>query len=198
MTTRRAFPPVLSGYQVAAGSPGGLKCRLAPSGISISACSKSRPVSRSGLSNSAFDQHWLPNRSLSPVGRLLWLGLICIPVTVIAVAFALLGAWWVVPFAGLEIVLLVWAFRNIARGDRDFERITVGQGLWEYEACIQGLGMRSKGSLAWLRVEERMALGRLEVGLRYSGRLIVIGRLLPEDGRRGLARRLKVAVRGAR
>ncbi len=103
-----------------------------------------------------------------------------------------------VPFAGVEVALLVFAFRQIARGDHDFERITVGQGQWEYEACIQGKGMRSRGSLAWLKVEERTIFGRLEVGLRYSGRLIVVGRFLPESRREGLARELKVAVRGAR
>jgi uncharacterized membrane protein len=34
----------------------------------------------------------------------------------IAGAFALAGAWLVLPFAGLEIAALVWAVRRVARG----------------------------------------------------------------------------------
>ena len=150
------------------------------------------------MSESVINRRWRPNRSLSPAEKVLWLGLLCGPAMLIAVFFALAGIWLVLPFAGIEVMLLVWAFREISRGDQDFECLTVGQGQWMYQARIQGEGTQGQGSLAWLKVEESRTRGRLEVALRYSGRQIVIGRFLPEDQRARLAKELSIVVRAAR
>lgn len=47
-----------------------------------------------------------PNRSLSPKGIILFLGAFIVLVVTIVLGFALAGAWLILPFAGLEIVLI--------------------------------------------------------------------------------------------
>jgi uncharacterized membrane protein len=118
--------------------------------------------------------------------------------SVIAVAFAVAGVWWVLPFAGLEVGLLVWAFGRIALGDSDFESLELrGEG-WIYQASRSGKGTSARGALSWLRVEAHRVRGRLVVGLCYAGRQYEVGSFLPEDQRAGLARELAGVIRHAR
>lgn len=116
----------------------------------------------------------------------------------IALAMALAGAWLVLPFAGLEVALLVWAFGRIGRGDRDFERITLQQGVWQYEARHDGVELSGQGTLAWLGIEQVRERGQLQVRLRYAGRQLSVGRFLSEEERAGLARELNGLIRKAR
>lgn len=151
-----------------------------------------------GLSNVAFQRQWLPNRSLSPAGRVLWLLLLGGMVAVIAAAFAVAGVWWVLPFAGIEIVLLVWAFSRIAAGDSDFERIDVHRGSWSYSSRRQGKVVSASGATCWLSLDGKRIHGRLVVGLRYAGRRYEVGSFLPEDQRAGLMRELASVIRQSR
>jgi uncharacterized membrane protein len=63
------------------------------------------------------------NCSISPRALLLVFALLAAVVVSIASAFAVLGAWLILPFAGLEIVLLGAAFWITARHATDYERI---------------------------------------------------------------------------
>jgi uncharacterized membrane protein len=51
------------------------------------------------------------HNSLSSSDRLLAFGFIAVVSMVIALAFAWLGAWLILPFAGIELVLIVWVAR---------------------------------------------------------------------------------------
>jgi uncharacterized membrane protein len=124
--------------------------------------------------------------------------LLCGVVGLIATVLALAGAWLILPFAGLEVALLVWAFRQIALRDQDFEQVRVDDGLWTYEARKGGRSLTGSGALAWLQVDEDRIAGRLVVGLRYAGRRFEVGSYLPEDQRAGLARELAGVIRGGR
>lgn len=159
---------------------------------------KFRRRTGSQLSDIAYQRQWLPNRSLTPAGRVIWLLLIGGMAVLIATAFAIAGVWWVLPFAGAEVALLVWAFRRIAAGDADFEKLEVRSGAWSYRAHRDGEDVAACGATCWLAVDEQEIHGRLVVRLRYAGRQYLVGSFLPEDQRAGLARELAGVIRETR
>jgi len=130
------------------------------------------------------------NNSLSRSGRLLAL---CYLVGVslgIALAFgAALGAWLLVPFAGLEVVVLYLAFRYIGQHAGDYERVAIHGDRVNVE-IVEGQAVRRfELNRHWARVVcdsdgERVAL-------RAHGRELEIGRHLPTEQRVLLAGRLK-------
>ena len=52
--------------------------------------------------------------------------------------FAVLGAWLILPFAGLEMLVLYLAFRYIDRHAGDYERIAIDGDRVEVELCEAG------------------------------------------------------------
>lgn len=70
----------------------------------------------------------LPHRSLGPKGFLVVMGLIGGVSFVAGLAFALVGAWPVFGFLGLDVLLVWFAFRASYRAGRVRERITIYQG----------------------------------------------------------------------
>ncbi|MDX2219773.1 MAG: DUF2244 domain-containing protein [Burkholderiales bacterium] len=154
--------------------------------------------SRWRLADVPYQRRWFPNRSLNPAGRSIWLGMLGGIALIVAGAFALAGVWWVLPFAGLEIVGLVWAFKRIADGDSDFEALEFRSGAWTYRARRLGRDVAASGATCWLKVEQQRIDGRLVVGLRYAGRRYEVGTFLPEDQREGLVRELAGVIRDHR
>src|SRR6267378_2000688 len=69
----------------------------------------------------------VPNRSLGPLGRRWTLAAIAATTFAVAAGAAAIGAWPVMPFAGLEIALLALAFRVVQMHDGDFERLEIGE-----------------------------------------------------------------------
>lgn len=111
------------------------------------------------------------NCSISPRGFLLVLALLAALVLAIGAAFAALGAWLILPFAGLEIALLGGAFWLTARHASDHERIerardrltvevSEGERVRRYEMDVRGVRVH----LAAGRVLLDGARGPLEVG----------------------------------
>ena len=85
------------------------------------------------MANPPYIHHTVPNRSLGPRGRRLFLAMIGVTTITISAAAALIGAWPVMPFAGAEVLLLVLAFRVVASHDADFERLEIG----EHEVSVE-------------------------------------------------------------
>ena len=65
------------------------------------------------------------NNSLTPNAAVKLLASLAIIVLVIGVGFAHIGAWLVLPFAGLEIIAFAYAFFYIYLHSNDFESITI-------------------------------------------------------------------------
>lgn len=137
----------------------------------------------------------LPNRSLGPRGRR-WC-LVAIGGTTLGVALmaTLLGAWPVMPFAGLEVALLWFAFRVVRDHDRDFERLQIEAGELRLEARDARRETRVVAQREWARVVLRERGQRCTLGLAYAGKTVPLGRLLSDDGRRKLAMQLRGRVR---
>ena len=66
-----------------------------------------------------------PNNSLSPEGSVKVVMALFVIVLVVAVGFSLIGAWLVLPFAGIEIVALSYAFYSVYLHSNDYESITI-------------------------------------------------------------------------
>ena len=135
--------------------------------------------------------HTVPNRSLGPRGRRRCLGAIGFTTLTIAAAATAIGAWPVMPFAGAEVALLVVAFRVIARHDADFERLEIGEHEVKVESRDARAVTRFTAHLPWARVIVRSRGDRCTLGLAYAGRVVPLGRLLSDEGRRKLAQDLR-------
>ncbi len=109
----------------------------------------------------------------------------------IASGFALLGAWLILPFAGLEAVVLSAAFLWVARHAADFERIELADGKLVVEVA-DGTA-RSRFAIdarrVRLRVEKRNG-GGVRVLLCDRTTELEIGRYLAAGSRGDLAAEL--------
>lgn len=132
-----------------------------------------------------------PNRSLGPVARRWALGAIAATTLAVAAAAAAFGAWPVLPFAGLEVALLAFAFRVLARHDADFERVEVGEHEVRVEARVAATRTRFVAHRPWARVEMASRGSRCSLRLAYAGRTVPLGRMLSDEGRRRLAEDLR-------
>ena len=128
------------------------------------------------------------NNSLSSSGRLLAFCVIALVSLGIAIAFACLGAWLILPFSGVELLVLWWAFRCIERHARDYERLTINGDTVEIEVAEIGRVQRYRFNRWWAQVVYEYD-GRL--ALRSHGTQVEFGRHLTPHQRRVIAGALK-------
>ena len=133
----------------------------------------------------------VPNRSLGPIGRRWVLGVIAATAFGIAACAAAIGAWPVMPFAGLEVAFVALAFRIVQRHDEDFERLEIGEHEVRVEAREAHCVTRFVAHRAWAKVVVRERGMRCTLRLTYRGKSEPLGRLLSDEGRRALAQRLR-------
>ena len=109
----------------------------------------------------------------------------------VAAGAAMIGAWPVMPFAGLEVLLVAVAFRVVRLHDEDFERLEID----EYEIRVESRRARRVTRFVahrpWARLVVRESGTRCTLRLAYRGRSEPLGRLLSDEGRRALAARLR-------
>jgi uncharacterized membrane protein len=129
------------------------------------------------------------NNSLSSSGRLFVFSFILTVSLGIALAFSvLLGAWPIMPFAGLEMLVLYLAFRYMDRHAGDFERITIQGDNIAVEVQEGRHVMRLELNRYWAQVVCEANGSRL--ALRSHGREIEVGKHLCETERADMAREL--------
>lgn len=109
----------------------------------------------------------------------------------IALIWTWLGAWLVLPFAGLEIAALALAFFLNARHAGDYERIRLRRDVLTVEICDANRVSRYELNPHWARIiEDRRGMAR-RLAVLSHGREYEIGRHLDDDGRQWLARELR-------
>ncbi len=141
--------------------------------------------------NPPFVHFSVPNRSLGPMARRWALVTLAATTLVVAAGAAVLGAWLVLPFAGLEIAVLVLAFRIVQSHDSDFERIEIGRYEVRLEAREAARTTCFVAHRPWARVVCRYCGAQCSLRLAYAGRTEPLGRLLTDEGRRKLAEELR-------
>lgn len=139
-----------------------------------------------------------PHRSLDRTGFYVLMGLVILVNVVVAGMFVALGAWPIAGFAGLDVLLVWWAFRVNFADARKLERISIT----EHELVLDRESERhppeqQRFVRRWVRVEleedrDRELIGRL---LLVSGRSrVAVGEFLAPDERKTLAEALKSAL----
>jgi uncharacterized membrane protein len=135
--------------------------------------------------------HCVPNRSLGAHARRWFLGAIIATTLAVAALATAFGAWPVMPFAGIEVALVLLAFHVVRVHDADFERLEIGEHEVSVEARDARFVTRFTANRSWARVIVRSDGYRCTLGLAYAGRVVPLGRLLSDEGRRRLAQDLR-------
>ena len=113
-------------------------------------------------------------------------------------AFALKGAWLILPFAGLEMLVLGAALYSVARRSTNWQEISVEGDRVEFLERDAGQEQAQSFQRAWVRVIHELAPIKghpSRLCIRSHGRSVEIGRCLNEDEKRYLAEQLNRAVR---
>lgn len=161
-------------------------------------------VSRQGApipGDRTFSAVLVPHRSLSPAGFVMLISLLSLVSFVAGMAFYLAGAWPVLGFFGLDLVLVYIAFKLNYRSGRLYETVDVDPAaLTVIRVHPSGRRETHAFETAWVRVElSEMHDGRTALKLRHHAREFDFGQFLNDDERRDFASALKgwlIAARG--
>lgn len=134
-----------------------------------------------------------PNNSLSPKG-FVWLfaGIVAITM-VVALGVTLIGAWFVLPFAGLEVLAFACAFHHVYMHYEDFESITLegNNVIVEKHSCNRS--EKFTFQRYWAKVMLRDTLdGACGLFIGSHGKEVEFGkRFMSDEQRVAIARQLK-------
>lgn len=143
-----------------------------------------------------FDAELRPHRSLGPLGFALVMGSVAIGGFAVGVAFFLAGAWPVLGFCGLEILLLYIAFRLNYRSGRVRQTLRLSDEGLDI-AFTDPAGRVSRVTLepAWLKVDlPDPPTHDSQLRLSSHGRSITVGAFLTPAERGEVARALRDAL----
>lgn len=147
-----------------------------------------------------FDAVLHPHRSLGPQGFRILMATVAAVSFGVSLVFYLLGAWPVVGFFGIDVLLLWWAFRASYRSARLYERVR----LTEEELTVQRVAWKQPDRRwsfqpYWLRVRmDDPPEHESQVTLSSHGRTLVVGSFLTPDERLEFATALQDALRAWR
>lgn len=141
-----------------------------------------------------------PHRSLGPTGFLVFMSIVSGISFITGAVFYFMGAWPVLGFFGLDVLIIYIAFRLNYRSGRLYETIELGPSDLTFTR-VHPSGRRERFSLNpyWARV--RLAEGpdgRTDLRLHLHGKELSFGRFLTDDERRDFAKTLAGALLEAR
>lgn len=115
----------------------------------------------------------------------------------VAIVFSALGYWLILPFAGLEVGLLAWAFETMRNRERDYETLTIDGDAVVLEWSAGRRQGRRELNRHWVRVEsDCLAPGRnCRIRVRSHGCGTEVGLFLSDEGRLQLAAALRSRLR---
>ena len=133
-----------------------------------------------------------PNCSLTTEGKRNVVLLLTVIPCCIAIGFGILGAWFVLPFMGLEIFALAFAFYYVNSHETDYESISIdGNSLVVERGCRQQVNKYELNPY-WVTVQRReLPNGELKLSLLSHGKSIEVGRYLTRKQREVLADQLQ-------
>lgn len=125
------------------------------------------------------------NMSLSPAGKRFFLGMLAGNLLAVGLWFTFMGAWLVLPFAGLEFLLVWWAFKLVSLRAEDYEKLTIAGFVLAFESRIKGSIDKIECNARWAQIYclSRYNGHRCELSLRYGGNQVPLGRLLSDEQR---------------
>jgi uncharacterized membrane protein len=137
------------------------------------------------------------NCSLAPGALMLVFGSVAALSFGFGAAFAALGAWMILPFAGIELLALGVAFVIHGRHATDCERVRVAGDVVRVEVVEGSRSRVHEFPTRWVRLlaDESRRLRRLMLVGR--GEAVEVGRHLDARRRAGLEQNLRAALREA-
>jgi uncharacterized membrane protein len=139
-----------------------------------------------------------PNRSMTREGVVAMIAIVAALNLSAALVFLVAGAWPILGFLGLDVLIIWWAMRkNWADGER-YEQIQVhGDELTLKRFPVAGQAKEFRFNRRWLRIdlefdEARELVGRLF--LSYRNERFEVGSFLGAEDRQSLAKALRRAV----
>ena len=140
-----------------------------------------------------------PNRSLSPTGFVVLMSLIVLISFIVGIAFLSMGAWPVLGFFGLDVLLIYWAFRANYRSAREFETVEVAPDVLTVTRCsADGRSEKFTFQTYWVRIFlDEEPSGRTSLRLTSHGRHLLFARFLSDHERREFADMLESEIRAA-
>ncbi len=131
--------------------------------------------------------------SLPVFPRGLVFGSIAFLTLLISFSFTLLGAWPILPFAGLECLGLYIAWRWMELHEGDYENIRLENHFLIIERKYGNFSETRKINIEWLQVilEDRRPGCRMTLFLRSHGEDLEIGKFLGDNGKIILAGKIR-------
>ncbi len=137
-----------------------------------------------------------PHRSLSPKGFLVLMSAVSAVSFVAGLAFVLMGAWPVLGFFGLDVLLIYFAFKLNYRAGRLYETVDLT------EDALTVRRVRPSGHVEswcfnpyWVRLDISDRPGRpTQLSLSSHGNTLVFGAFLSEDEKKDFADALRTAL----
>ena len=136
-----------------------------------------------------FETLLVPHCSLSGTGFTVVMVAVIVASAAIGIGFSMVGAWPVIGFFGLDVLLIYGAFRMGYRAARRREHIRVSASRIEIHTIDPaGQGRSTVLQTYWLQVELQPGpAGRLKLVLRSHGREVELGAFLGPDEKAALA-----------
>ncbi len=143
-----------------------------------------------------FDAVLTPHRSLGPRGFIILMSAVCAVSFVAGLAFFLMGAWPVVGFLGLDVLLIFLAFRANYRSARMYEHLQLMPGRLTVErVSYHGERRIWQFEPYWLRLEvDRPGEHDSRLRLTSHGRSVTVGSFLSPEEREEFASALGNAL----
>ena len=117
--------------------------------------------------------------------------LIAMSVLVVATGAAVVGAWLILPFAGIEIFLVWLAFHVIAKHEMDYESLVVTNSEFRWERRYGSKLEKLEGSRHWASMSRaRRKLEADAIYLLYGGNEVSVGRLMSAAEKRALGAKM--------
>jgi len=138
-----------------------------------------------------------PNCALTPRSARWFFASLCAATLAVAAPFVLRGLWPILPFAGLEMLLLGWALRNALARRQHRQAVIVTDDAVAIDSQLPGQREHVVFSRHWAHVKLRRAVSPWHpsrLTIESHGRACEVGAFLTEEERRGLARRLQRLV----
>jgi uncharacterized membrane protein len=138
-----------------------------------------------------------PNNSLSPLNSLRLLIALAVIALVVALGFVHVGAWLVLPFAGLELMAFAWAFYYLNLHADDCEVITFSDD----KVIVEKRGYKESSKAEFQRYWARVSLRQQSRGVSAifvgsHGKEVEFGRdYINEEQRQTLAKQLKLILK---
>eukprot|EP01037_Dinobryon_pediforme_P008174 gene8174-8258_t len=150
-----------------------------------------------GVHASLFQQRLNPHRSLNRRQFRVLMVVFALLTSSITIPFFMIGAWPVIGFLGLDILLVYLAFRASFRSARAYEEISLNV-LELHVARVSARGERRdwRFNPRWVRlnVEEDEDFGILRLSLQFSGQSLEIGRFLAPIERENFVKSFRNAL----